>query len=109
MFYEVTGPPELPPPHHYRRLVLLPLLLLDLLFCSLLWLYAMAYQLWLYSVYLVLFLLCQATGRLDKVERPRLGRAEDADTEPEPKQLVGWGGEESGYLSDSDTDTETQI
>ena len=48
-----------------------------------------------------------------KVERPRLGRAEelqqDADTEPEPKQLVGWGGEESGYLSDSDTDTETQI
>ena len=46
-----------------------------------------------------------------QVERPRLARAaelqQEADTELE--QVVGWGGEESGYLSDSDTDTETQI
>ena len=45
-----------------HTLALSPLLALDLLLSSLLWLHTMVYQLTMYGVYVGLFIFCHATG-----------------------------------------------
>merc|ERR1719305_2012802 len=47
-----------------------PLLALDLLVSSALWLHTMIFQLTMYGVYIGLFIFCHATGMTHKLERP---------------------------------------
>ena len=51
------------------NLFLFPLIILDVCVSSLLWLHTMIFQLSLYAVYFVLFILCHATGNTHKLER----------------------------------------
>ena len=103
-----------------HTLALSPLLTLDLLLSSLLWLHTMVYQLTMYGVYLGLFIFCHATGEdtedsysfnatfisfsglTHKLERTppqsEVMAEPDCDTGEEGTE------NESGYLSDSDCD-----
>ena len=55
---------------HYFQLPLFPLVLLDLSVQTLLFIYAMSYQVILYGVYIGLFIVCTITGHYHKLEKP---------------------------------------
>ena len=97
-----------------------PLVALDLLLSSTLWLHTMVFQLTMYCVYIGLFFVCHATGEdfhvtavstlvfltgmTHKLERP----PPQSEMEEEPDCACDTGEEgtenDSGYLSDSDCD-----
>ena len=88
------------------NLFLFPLIILDVCVSSLLWLHTMIFQLSLYAVYFVLFILCHATGNTHKLERSerRTLKTElitletDAVKEVESLCLEN----ESGYFTDTE-------
>ena len=114
-----------------------PLYILDLVISSLLWLHTMLFQLSLYGVYIGLFVFCHATGQIDfsndglilihisgmthKLERTdvraksevsvkRRGK-QDAVSRPVVRKEISEKyysrEDESGYLTDSDRELET--
>ena len=112
-----------------------PLYILDLVISSLLWLHTMLFQLSLYGVYIGLFVFCHATGQIDfsndglilihisgmthKLERTdvrarsEVKRSGQKDTASRPvvrkeiSEKYYSREDESGYLTDSDRELET--
>ena len=85
--------------------LLSPLLLVDLLLSSLLWLHTMVYQVTMYGVYIGLFVFCHATGLTHKLERTQREReTHSVHRKPLEDRTEDRTEDESGYLSDSDCD-----
>jgi hypothetical protein len=101
---ELRVPP--PPAAALCTALLAPLVTIDIVLQTALLIYAIAYQVLLYLVYLVLFLYCHLTGQYGRLEKrgpSRRSAAEEVGGEEGDKsKMETRQGDESGYVTTED-------